>query len=82
MEQAEIGTRTAFPMPLSQIQLGDALGLTPVHVNRTLKVLKQDGLVTRSDKTILVHNWAALARVADFDPAFLLINPQVEREVA
>jgi CRP-like cAMP-binding protein len=82
MEQAEVGTRTDFPMPIAQVQLADALGLTPVHVNRTLQMLKREGIVAKNDKTIHVSDWTSLAAIAQFDPAFLLITPPGEREAA
>lgn len=82
MEQAGISTKTAFPMPITQTLLSEALGLTPIHVNRTLQVLKRDGVVSKIDKTIHVHNWDRLAAMADFNPAFLLINPPAAREAA
>jgi CRP-like cAMP-binding protein len=82
MEQAGIGTRTAFSMPIAQVQLADALGLTPVHVNRTLQMLKKEGVVAKTDKTIHVSDWPSLAAIAQFDPAYLLVTPPDERETA
>ena len=43
-EAAEIGQATSYELPLTQEQLADAVGLTPVHVNRTLMSLGKDGL--------------------------------------
>jgi CRP-like cAMP-binding protein len=38
-------TGGSFDLPLTQVELADALGLTPVHVSRTLRILRQQGLV-------------------------------------
>lgn len=71
-ERAGIGSRTDFPLPITQTQLGDALGLTPVHVNRTLQTLRHDGLVATENRRVHVARWNELADLAEFDPRFLL----------
>ena len=40
-----IGDPREYPFPVTQAELGDALGLTVVHVNRVLRLLREDGLV-------------------------------------
>jgi hypothetical protein len=65
--------RTEFDFPLTQQHLADALGLTPVHVNRTLKMLRDSGLVTIADRHVRVHAWDRLEQMADFNPAYLLL---------
>ena len=72
-EDAGDGCRTHFTLPMSQTQLGDALGMTSVHVNRTLKALREGGLVMMSHHEVRVPCWRALANVADFDPHYLQI---------
>ncbi|MDQ1154185.1 Crp/Fnr family transcriptional regulator [Brevundimonas sp. SORGH_AS_0993] len=42
----------AFAMPLTQRDLGDLVGITPVHVNRTLRAMDKANLIRRSDQTI------------------------------
>ncbi|WP_164857367.1 Crp/Fnr family transcriptional regulator [Sphingomonas crocodyli] len=57
-------------LPLTQEDIADACGLTPVHVNRTVQGLRKQGLVDRgSDLHIL--NVQGLRRVAAFDPSYL-----------
>ena len=60
-----------FPLPITQEQIADALGLTSVHVNRSLQALRREGLVrvARGEATIL--DWDALAFAAEFDPTYL-----------
>lgn len=56
---------TSFPMPLTQQVLSDALGLSIVHVNRTLKQLRTDGLVERAHKRVILPDPDTLARAVD-----------------
>ena len=58
-------------VPLTQEMLGDALGLTGVHVNRTLQQLRETGLVDHQRGRLFVYDFAGLASFADFDPAYL-----------
>ncbi|RZJ00360.1 MAG: Crp/Fnr family transcriptional regulator [Brevundimonas sp.] len=62
-----------YTLPITQEQFADALGLTPVHVNRTLKALEGLGLITRSKKVIAFPSWRRLQEVADFNPRYLHI---------
>jgi CRP-like cAMP-binding protein len=60
-----------YELPMSQEQLGDALGLTAVHVNRTIKSLEADGLIMRNRRLISFPCWDALRDVADFSTRYL-----------
>jgi CRP-like cAMP-binding protein len=70
-EQSGLGPRESFELPMTQEQLGDALGLTAVHVNRTLKSLSADTLIKRNKRAVTVADWAALSRVGDFSTGYL-----------
>lgn len=74
LEIAELGERMNYEMPMTQEQLSDAVGLTSVHVNRTLMSLGVDGLINRTHRKIKVIDWEALARVGDFDPRYLHLD--------
>ncbi|MEG3082251.1 Crp/Fnr family transcriptional regulator [Sphingomonas sp. PB2P12] len=65
-----------YELPMSQEQLGDALGLTAVHVNRTIKTLESDGLITRNRRRISFPRWEALREVADFSARYLHLVQQ------
>lgn len=54
-----------FELPLTQAQLGDLLGLTSVHVNRTLRALESEGLVARERQKIRLLDPGGLERVAE-----------------
>lgn len=59
------------PMPLTQNDLGDAMGQTSVHINRTLQELRGLGLITLRGRRLTIHDPAALARLGHFDLAYL-----------
>ena len=67
---------TGYELPMSQEQLGDALGLTAVHVTRTIKSLEADGLITRNRRRITFPRWDALREVADFSTRYLHLSQQ------
>ena len=48
--------------PMTQTELGDAAGLSTVHINRTLRDLRKLGLVTWGIHSVTIHDWAGLAR--------------------
>jgi len=60
-----------YALPLTQEQLADALGLTSVHVNRTLQQLRKAGLVELDRGRLRILEWEAIKRRAGFDPAYL-----------
>jgi len=61
----------ACELPMTQAELADALGLSTVHVNRTLQELRRSGLVVLTGTALQVPNWALLMSFGDFDPTYL-----------
>jgi CRP-like cAMP-binding protein len=78
-EMAGLGERTSYPFRATQADLGDATGLTPVHINRTLRELREQGIVEHRNGRVSIHDWDQLVSTGDFDPAFLLLNGQAPR---
>lgn len=74
IEYAGQGERTEFVLELTQTQIGDALGLTPVHVNRTLKTLRSSGAVQMDGRIYRIPDWDRLAALAEFDADYLQIE--------
>jgi len=74
LEVAELGQPTVYELPITQEQLADAVALTPVHVNRTLKKLEQEGLITRTKRIVSIVDWKELIKVADFEPRYLHLD--------
>ena len=60
-----------YDLPMTQEQIGDATGLTPVHINRTLRQLRDRGLITADRRTITIEDWGALVDLAGFDARYL-----------
>lgn len=58
-------------LPLTQTVLGDALGLTPVHVNRVLRRLRQEGVMELRKGLLVVSSAEKLATIAGFDEQYL-----------
>jgi len=65
------GAKLSFDLPMTQQHLADATGLTSVHVNRTLKALREDGVVTITGRDVQVHQWDRLVSLGEFDAAYL-----------
>jgi CRP-like cAMP-binding protein len=59
-----------FRLPMTQSHLADATGLTPVHVNRTLKKLELIGTTFRN-RMVRIGEWRRLVAIGDFDPTYL-----------
>jgi CRP-like cAMP-binding protein len=71
MGLGEIGS---FHMPITQTDLADALGLTPVHVNRVLQGLRKDGLLDFRRCTVTMNDVDRVAAMSAFDPLYLHYN--------
>lgn len=61
----------SFNIPLTEELLADALGLTAVRVNRTLRQLRDDGLIRMNNKCVALPDFDALSMVSDFDNSYL-----------
>lgn len=57
--------------PFTQVELGDALGLSVVHINRTLQQLRKANLLTLKNAVLVIHDWDGLKGAAHFDPGYL-----------
>ncbi|GGF67627.1 transcriptional regulator [Azorhizobium oxalatiphilum] len=71
LERAGLASREDFIVPLTQEQIADVLGLTPVHVNRVLKSLVADGLISQRGRSIQVSSWERLTVAGEFNPIYL-----------
>ena len=63
--------RMRFPFPARQGHLAEMLALTPVHVNRVLRALREEGLAGFEDRDLVIRDWNRLVRLADFEPSYL-----------
>ena len=62
------------PLPLTQAELADALGLSTVHVNRVVQELRRERLIAFEDGALTVIDWAGLTLAGEFDPAYLHLD--------
>ena len=74
IEFAGRGNRRDFELAITQPQLGEAVGLTPVHVNRTLRALREQEILTVTGRRYQVRDWDRLTAIGDFDPLYLLLG--------
>lgn len=63
-----------FAFGVTQTQLADATGLTPVHVNRILKAMRAEGLVDVRRREVSILDWAGLVEAGDFDRRYLQVD--------
>jgi CRP-like cAMP-binding protein len=64
--------------PITQNEIGDALGLSTVHVNRSLQELRAAGLIELRRSILTILDWDGLKQAGEFDPRYLHLNPDVE----
>ena len=71
MRNIGLATDDRCEMPLTQIVIADAVGLTPVHVNRVLRSLRLDGVMELSSGSLKIIDPIRLAEIAGFDGNYL-----------
>lgn len=69
-----------MPWPITQDELADATGLSPLHVNRTLKQMREEGLIEFNRKTLKVLDSGQLREVAGFNPNYLHLRRAAEKD--
>jgi CRP-like cAMP-binding protein len=60
-----------YNLPMTQTLMADVLGLSPVHVNRTVQKLRREGLIAWDANTLEILDWDRLVEVGDFDDTYL-----------
>ena len=71
LEAAGLAENHRYELPMTQEQLADAVGLTSVHVNRVLRQLAEDGLISRNKRSIVIEDWHRMRDVGDFSERYL-----------
>lgn len=80
LQQRGLGTIASCHLPLTQTDLADATGLSSVHVNRTLQLLRTQNLIQWKGKVLAVLDWQRLCDIAGFDQAYLHQGTSVLQE--
>ncbi len=76
LEAIGLGETCNYELPMTQEQIGDVVGLTSVHVNRTLMALDREGLTERTRRSVIILDWQQLARAGDFNTHYLHMPEQ------
>jgi CRP-like cAMP-binding protein len=71
LEEAGLGEACNYELPMTQEQIADTVGLTAVHVNRTMMALDGDGLTKRTKRSVEIPDWKKLVSVGDFNSLYL-----------
>jgi CRP-like cAMP-binding protein len=74
LEVVGLANERGYALPLTQVDLAECSGLTNVHVNRTMRELREEGVVDLQGGRVIVHDRAALWRIAEFDPRYLYLD--------
>lgn len=74
LEVIGLAEEMSYALPMTQTDLADASGLTPVHVNRMLRELREQGLLTFRSGRVTIHDWLRLQTAAEFDPIYLHVE--------
>jgi CRP-like cAMP-binding protein len=74
LDVAGLGGDQGYELPMTQEQLADATGLTPVHVNRVLKGLEREGLIRRDRRFVVIPDWEALRQTGGFSDTYLHLD--------
>ena len=64
----------ACPFPLTQVDIADAAGLTPVHVNRMLQQMRRSGMIRQDKSRLTIPDLKALQGLASIDPRDLMLK--------
>lgn len=72
---AELADEGRAPLPINQTDVAEACGLTPVHVNRVLRQLRESGMLVFRSGVLHIEDRKALHRLAEFHDAYLYPDP-------
>src|SRR5436305_1428217 len=75
LETVGLSNGNQFDLPMTQIDMADALGLSAVHVNRVVQELRRDGLLELRKQSVSLRDLPRLKEVAEFDDLYLHQNP-------
>ncbi len=76
LEAVDLARDRQMDLPLTQQELGEALGFSVVHANRTLQALRRRDLIVWRDQHVEILDWERLAQLAEFDPDYLRLHKE------
>lgn len=78
MRNVGLATNGNFSLPITQDELADTMGLSPVHVNRSLQRMRRRGLISWAKQELTIHDPPALMAEAEFSPNYLHLERRRE----
>ena len=75
LEAIGLATADQYELPMTQIDIADALGLSPVHVNRVIQELRRSGVLELRKYSVSIRDLPRLMELADFDDLYLHQSP-------
>jgi CRP-like cAMP-binding protein len=75
LEAVGLASADRYELPMTQIDLADALGLSPVHVNRVIQELRRSGMLELRKHSVVIRDVPALIQLGDFDELYLHASP-------
>ncbi|MGB8275759.1 MAG: Crp/Fnr family transcriptional regulator [Alphaproteobacteria bacterium] len=75
--RGEVNDDNSCTLPLTQQHIADALGLSTPHLNRTLRVMREKGLVTFSEHKLAIHDLDRLAKLCDYQNTYIVPRPMI-----
>ncbi len=73
------GDQSEFRLPVSQVLIADALGLSFVHISRVLKKLVNEGMIERRKDLIIITDRDRLVELSGFSPSYLHLDDEPPR---
>ena len=76
LRQEAVGMADKYrcPLPITQLDLADATGMSNVHVNRVLQELRGQDLISLQGRKLVILDWPALTKAGEFDPGYLYLE--------
>lgn len=71
MQAVGLSDGVLVDLPMTQTEIGDALGLSTVHTNKTLRALKTNRLIEMRGRRLTILDWSGLCDLGEFDPTYL-----------
>ncbi len=79
LQAVNLADDNSYDLPITQSEFGDTLGLSAVHINRSLQVLRRNGLITLQGGRLTIMNVEKLEELAGFTPNYLHLKTYVKR---
>jgi len=70
-----------FDLPITQVDLAEACGMTPVHANRMLGELRDEGICTFSHGAVHIADLPGLIQTGQYSWSYLSLAPELDREI-